>query len=271
MSISSRTALGYPSMDEVVGVIGLGAMGGPMAANLERAGYRVAGYDVRGHGSAGSVEEVAERATRAVLVIVRTRPQVEEVVSRLRRPGLDVVVMSTIDPTTMERLGSDLAARGLTAVDAPISGGVAGAEAGTLTIMASGDPAAVERCRPLFQAMGSHLFVIGERVGLGQAVKLANQLMLAAHMVACGEAVRMVSDYGLAPEQVLPVIERSTGGSWVAANWRTVEGWWREGGSGGSLGIIHKDLRTLLGDAGERGVPLPLTALSFQELLRPGR
>ncbi|HLH70833.1 MAG TPA: NAD(P)-dependent oxidoreductase [Candidatus Dormibacteraeota bacterium] len=258
-------------MDDVVGVIGLGAMGAPMAANLERAGHRVAGYDVRGHGNAGSVEEVAERATRAVIVVVRTRTQVEEVVSRLRRPGLDVVVMSTIDPTTMERLGSDLATRGLNAVDAPISGGVAGAVAGTLTIMASGDPAAIGRCRPLFEAVGSDLFVIGDRVGLGQAVKLANQLMLAAHMVACREAVRLAGAYGLTPEQVLPVIERSTGASWVAANWRTVEGWWREGGSGGSLGIIHKDLRTLLDDTGERGVPLPLTALSFQALLEAWR
>src|SRR5579884_109918 len=113
VSISSRTALGYRSMDQVVGVLGLCAMGAPMAANLERAGYRVAGYEVRGHGTARSIAEVGERATRAVIVVVRTRPQVEEVVSRLRRPGLDVVVMSTIDPTTMERLGSDLAARGL--------------------------------------------------------------------------------------------------------------------------------------------------------------
>jgi 3-hydroxyisobutyrate dehydrogenase-like beta-hydroxyacid dehydrogenase len=255
-------------MDQVVGVIGLGAMGAPMAANLERAGYQIAGYDVRGHGSVRSVEEVAERATRAVLVIVRTASQVEDVVSRLRRPGLDVVVMSTIDPTTMERLGSVLAAQGLTPVDAPISGGVAGAEAGTLTIMASGDPAAIERCRPLFRAMGSNLFVIGDRVGLGQAVKLANQLMLAAHMVACGEAVRMVMGFGLSAEQVLPVIERCTGSSWVAANWRTVEAWWRDGGSD-SLAIIHKDLRTLLCDTGERRMPLPLTALSFQELLQP--
>ncbi len=251
-------------------MIGLGAMGAPIAANLERAGYQVAGYDVRGHGGMGSVEEVAEHATRTVLVIVRTAPQVGQVVSQLRRPGLDVVVMSTIGPTTMERLGSDLAARGLTPVDAPISGGVAGAEAGTLTIMASGDLAAIERCRPLFQAIGSNLFVIGDRVGLGQAVKLANQLMLAAHMVACGEAVRMVSGYGLSPEQVLPVIERSTGSSWVAANWRTVKAWWGEGGSD-PLGIIHKDLRSLLGETGERGLPLPLTALSFQELLQARR
>src|SRR5438270_11288232 len=95
------------AMPDVVGVVGLGAMGAPMAASLERAGYAVAGHDVRGAGSAGSVAEVAALATRAVIVLVRTRPQVEDVVARLDRPGLDVVVMSTVDPGTMARLAAE--------------------------------------------------------------------------------------------------------------------------------------------------------------------
>src|SRR5215472_16492106 len=138
-------------------------MGAPMAANLVRAGYEVAGYDVRGTGDATSVAEVAARAGRAVIVVVRTRPQVEEVAAQLDRPGVDVIVMSTIDPGAMERLAADLAARGMTAVDAPVSGGVAGAEAGTLAIMAAGPSAAIERCRPLFDALGGATFVIGEQ------------------------------------------------------------------------------------------------------------
>lgn len=237
-----------------------------MAANLERAGYEVAGYDVAGHGSDSSVEAVAARATRAAIILVRTRPQVEEVVGRLDRPGLDVVVMSTIDPTTMERLARDLAGRGMTAVDAPVSGGVAGAEAGTLTIMAAGDPQAVERCRPLFEAMGKSISVIGERPGMGQGVKLANQLMLAVHMLACQEATRLAAEHGLGPEQVLPVIERSTGASWVAANWETVLGWWRDYEPGGPLDIIVKDMRSLLTDAAERRLPLPVAGLALQRL-----
>src|SRR6266700_17706 len=162
----STIAVRLAAMGEVVGVIGLGAMGRPMAANLERAGFEVAGYDVRGGGAAGSVAEAAARATRSLIVLVRTRPQVEEVLGQLDRPGLDVVVMSTIDPGTMRRLADSLAERGLTAVDAPVSGGVAGAEAGTLAIMASGDPDAVGRCRPLFEAMGGSIFVIGDRPGM---------------------------------------------------------------------------------------------------------
>ena len=253
-------------MGDVVGVIGLGAMGVPMAANLERAGYEVASYDIRGTGSAGSVAEVAARATRAVIVVVRTRPQVEAVVAQLERAGLDVLVMSTIDPSTMERLAQDLARRGLTALDAPVSGGVAGAEAGTLAIMAAGDSAAVARCRPLLEAVGRSIFVIGDRPGMGQAVKLANQLMLAVNLVAAQEGLRLADEYGLQPENVLPVVERSTGASWAAANWETVLGWWRDYQPGGALDIIVKDLRSLLDDAAERRVPLPVAAVAFQRL-----
>ncbi|HSR25647.1 MAG TPA: NAD(P)-dependent oxidoreductase [Candidatus Eisenbacteria bacterium] len=253
-------------MPDVVGVVGLGAMGAPMAANLERAGFEVAGYDVRGTGGCASVAEVAARATRAVVVLVRTRPQVEDVVGQLGRPGLDVVVMSTVDPGTMARLAAQVAERGMTAVDAPVSGGVAGAEAGTLAVMASGDAAAVERCRPLFEAVGGSLFVIGDRPGMAQAVKLANQLMLAANMVAVHEGLRLAAEHGLRPDDVLPVIERSTGASWAAANWETVAGWWREYRPGGALDIVVKDMRSLLDEAAERRLPLPVAAVALQRL-----
>ena len=253
-------------MGDVVGVVGLGAMGAPMAANLRRAGFEVAGYDVKGTGNAGSVAEVAERADRAAIVLVRTRPQVEQVVAQLDRRGLDVVVMSTIDPGTMQRLAGELAGRGMSAIDAPVSGGVAGAEAGTLAIMAAGDPAAVERSRPLLEAVGSSIFVIGERPGMGQAVKLANQLMLAVAMLAAQEGARLAEEYGLHAEDVLPVVERSTGASWAASNWDTVLGWWRDYQPGGALDIIVKDMRSLLDDAAERRLPLPVAALAFQRL-----
>lgn len=253
-------------MADVVGVVGLGAMGAPMAANLERAGFEVAGYDVRGLGSANSVAEVGARATRAVVILVRTRPQVEEVVAQLDRPGLDVVVMSTIDPGAMERVAAALAARGMTAVDAPISGGVAGAERGTLAIMASGDPLAVQRCRPLFEAVGESIFVIGDRPGMGQAVKLANQLMLTVAMLGVQEGVRLAEQYDVAADRVLAVIERSTGGSWAASNWEAILGWWRDYQPGGTLDVILKDMRALLDGAADRHLPLPVAALAFQRL-----
>jgi 3-hydroxyisobutyrate dehydrogenase len=253
-------------VSDVVGVVGLGAMGAPMAANLVRAGFEVAGHDVRGTGSAGSVAEVAERASHAVIVLVRTRAQVVEVVGHLDRPGLDVVVMSTVDPGTMQRLAGDLARRGMTVIDAPVSGGVAGAEAGTLAIMAAGPAAAIERTRPLFQALGSSIFVIGDQPGMGQAVKLANQLMLAVAMLAAEEGTRLAEEYGLRAEDVLPVIERSTGASWAASHWDSVLTWWRDYEPGGALDIIVKDMRSLLDDAAERRLPLPVAALAFQRL-----
>ncbi len=256
-------------MGDVVGLVGLGAMGSPMGANLERAGYTVASFDIRGTGSAGSVSEVAAHAARTVIVLVRTRPQVEDVVAQLDRPGLDVLIMSTIDPSTMARLAQDLGQRGMTAVDAPVSGGVAGAEAGTLAIMVAGDAAAVERSRPLLEAMGRSIFVIGDRPGTGQAVKLANQLMLAANLLAAQEGLRLAGEYGLHPEDVLPVIEQSTGASWAAAHWDTVLTWWRDYQPGGALDIIVKDMRSLLDDAAERRLPLPVAALAFQRLLSP--
>ncbi len=250
----------------VVGVIGLGAMGAPMAENLRRAGHTVAGYDVNGSGDARSVAEVAKRAERTVIVLVRTAAQVHSVVHEIDLAGLDVVVMSTVSPSTMNRLNALCQARAMTLVDAPVSGGVAGAEAGTLTIMASGDPAAVERSRALFEILGGRLFVIGEQPGQAQAVKLANQLMLAVCLFAAQEGVKLAEDYGLSAAQVLPVIGTSTGASWAAANWETVLGWWREYEPGGALDIISKDLRTLLADAADRGLALPTAALAFNRL-----
>ena len=250
-----------------VGVIGLGSMGMPMAESLRRAGHEVAGFDVAGKGDCGSVEEVVQRAERAVIVLVRTTPQVLSVVHEIdpERP-LDVIVMSTVSPAAMSRVDALCEARGLTALDAPVSGGVAGAEAATLTVMVSGNPEAIERSRPLFDVLGQRTFVIGEHAGQAQAVKLANQLMLAVCMFAAQEGVKLAEQYGVRPDQVLPVIASSTGASWAAANWDVVLGWWRDYQPGGALDIISKDLRTLLVDAAERELPLPTAALAFNRL-----
>ena len=94
----------------------------------------------------------------------------------------------------------------------------------------------------------------------------ANQLMLAVSMLAAQEGLRLAGEYGLQPEDVLPVIERSTGASWAAANWETVLSWWRDYQPGEALGIIVKDMRSLLDDAAERHVPLPVAAVAFQRL-----
>jgi 3-hydroxyisobutyrate dehydrogenase-like beta-hydroxyacid dehydrogenase len=232
----------------VVGFVGLGAMGGPMAANLARAGFEVAAFDVDPTRvrepllRCDSVTQVCDRADSVLLSIVRTLPETEAVAAEVRRRGLLLVVMSTINPTAMARIAGELAERGVEVLDAPVSGGVAGAEAGSLAIMAAGAASALERARPVLDVLGRTVFHVGERPGEAQAVKLANQLMLAANIVGARDGLRLARAHGLAPDQVLPVIAESTGASWVAEHWETVAGWLED--PEGALGIILKDLRS---------------------------
>lgn len=248
-------------------------MGAPMSAHLAEAGYRVAAYDVDparaerpGLNPCDSIEAVCEQATRTVICLVRTLPQTLSVVAGVRRSGLTLIVMSTINPTAMASLADELAGRGIDVLDAPVSGGVAGAEAATLSVMVGGDAKVLESARPILAAMSSNVFHVGERPGAGQAVKLANQLMLAVNMTGVLEAMRLAGSYGLLPEQVLPVIGESTGMSWVSENWEAVRSWWEGHPSGGALDIIHKDLNSLLADAGDRQLSLPAATLAFQLL-----
>jgi len=258
---------------EVVGFIGTGDIGAPMSANLTRAGFRVAAYDANPARTEhawlerqGSVEEVCKVATNTVVSVVRTLPQTLEVVADVQRSGLTLLLMSTINPTAMASIAQELAARGIDVLDAPVSGGVAGAEAGTLSVMVGGRTEVLERVRPILDAMGSNVFHVGERPGDGQALKLANQLMLAVNMLGVFEGLQLARSYGLDAKQVLPVIGVSTGLSWVSENWDAVAGWWEGHPSGGALDIIHKDLRSLLEDAAERGIDYPVAALAFQLL-----
>jgi 3-hydroxyisobutyrate dehydrogenase-like beta-hydroxyacid dehydrogenase len=258
---------------EVVGFIGIGDMGEPMSASLVRAGYRVAAYDVdpariehEGLERHSSVADVCDAATQTVICLVRTLPQTLEVVGGVHRSGLTLVIMSTINPTAMASIAEELAGRGIDLLDAPVSGGVGGAKAATLSVMAGGRPEVLERVRPILTAMGRNVFHVGERPGDGQAVKLANQLMLAVNMLGVFEGLKLVDSYGLRPGQVLPVIAESTGMSWVGENWEAVRGWWEGHPSGGALDIIYKDLRSLLGDAADRQISYPIAALAFQLL-----
>lgn len=258
---------------EVVGFIGLGDMGAPMSANLVKAGYRIAAFDVDparietgGLERHASVDSVCEAASQTVICVVRTLPQTLDVVAGVRRSGLTLVIVSTISPTAMASIAEELAARGIDVLDAPVSGGVAGAKAATLSVMAGGRLEILERVRPILVAMCANIFHVGERPGDGQAVKLANQLMLAVNMLGVFEALKLVNSYGLSAEQALPVIGESTGMSWVGENWEAVRGWWEGNPSGGALDIINKDLRSLLDDAADRQISYPVAALAFQLL-----
>jgi 3-hydroxyisobutyrate dehydrogenase-like beta-hydroxyacid dehydrogenase len=265
-----------------VGFIGLGVMGGPMSANLVKAGFDVVGFDTNperrsqaaaaGVQPASSCAEVAQRSGQSVISIVRTWEDTHEAVYggdgllQGARKGMTLVVMSTLDPSSMQRLAEDLAAAGLEAVDAPVSGGRAGAEAATLSIMASGPPGALERMRPLLEAMGKNVYVLGDRAGMGQAAKLADQLLLGINMLGAYEGLRVAAQHGVDEQVLMELLSVSTGGGWVTRNWDRVRAFWQDPAGHNDLAIIIKDLRSALKEGDQRELPMPVTALAFQLL-----
>ena len=267
---------------ETVGFVGLGVMGGPMAANLVRAGFRVAGFDTDPgrHSEAvtagvevkGSCAEVARAAGGVVISIVRTWQDTQAAVfgpdgvAEGGRQDLVLLVMSTLDPSSMSRLATDLAGRGVTAVDAPVSGGRAGAENASLSIMASGPAPVLERVRPILEAMGRNVYVVGDRPGMGQAAKLANQLMLGVNMLAAHEGLMIAQRHGVDEDQLMELLSVSTGGSWVTKNWDRIRTFWRDPEGHNDLAIITKDLRSALKEGDEQELSMPVTAVAFQRL-----
>jgi len=266
-----------------VGLLGLGEMGLPMASRLVQGGWRVVGYDVReetlaravaaGVQRAGSPAEVAQTVDQTIVSIVRTLPQTEAVLFgadglvSANRPALDVAVMSTLNPAAMARLAERAAGHGVTLVDAPVSGGRAGAEGGTLAIMLAGEPAALQRMQPVLELLGTNRFVLGERAGMGQAAKLANQIMLTASLLGVAEGLTLARSFGLDADAVLPIIGVSTGNSWAVQNWTTARRFWETYQPGATLDVLVKDLRSVQSCAEDAGLSLPVSARVLEQIL----
>lgn len=211
----------------VVGFIGLGTMGRHMARNLLKAGHRVVFYARRPEvvaefiGAGGVPTEspaAVAREADIVLTIVTADAQVREVtlgpqgVIHGAAPGKLLVDMSTISPRTIREVAHQLAARGMATLDAPVSGGPWGAEAGTLSIMVGGDAAHLDRARPVLEAMGKHIFHLGP-LGAGQTVKLVNQLLAGGVMALIAEGLVLGKKAGLDPAAMADVISVSSGNS----------------------------------------------------------
>jgi 3-hydroxyisobutyrate dehydrogenase len=216
-------------MFESVGFIGVGMMGTPMMKNLVGAGYRVIAYDIdpealrRAEGggaeAASSLKEVAERCD-PIITILPTSDDVEEVVlgpggvmehGRERQVLID---MTTAHPSSTKKITEALAEEGMRMLDAPVSGGVAGAEKGTLSIMVGGDADLFELCRPLFEAMGGNIFHMGG-VGSGHTMKAVNNFLSACTMTATSEAMALATKAGLEPGRVIEVLQVSSGRSYA--------------------------------------------------------
>jgi 3-hydroxyisobutyrate dehydrogenase-like beta-hydroxyacid dehydrogenase len=211
-------------MSEPLGFVGIGRMGLPMAGRLLDAGFKLVIHDTdaavlapllsRGAERAGSAAEVAS-AAETVLVSLPT-PWVVRAVA-LGKDGISAgskvktfVDLSTTGPRVAIEVATALAAKGIVAVDAPVSGGVIGAEKGTLAIMVSCAPALSARLEPMLRAMGK-VFFVGERPGMGQTMKLANNLMSATALAITSEAMVMGVKAGLDPQVMLDVINAGSG------------------------------------------------------------
>ena len=266
-------------MSKKIGFVGLGTMGLPMAVNLNKAGFEVIGYDAfegsrqkakaAGITIAETLRGVAQQSDDAIVSMVRDYAQNVDVI--LGEDGLlsanpkklTIIVMSTLDPDTMNELGQQVEEHSdVKLIAAAVSGGSTGAEAGTLSIMTSGPEDRVTAARPYFDAVGSNVFYYGKKPGNSQAAKLVNNLILGINMNAVAEGLRFGAQYNLPQDELLNLFRVSTGDSWVARNWDSVSEWTADT----ALAVLLKDLKAAHLKGLERNVAMPFNALSSTQL-----
>jgi 2-hydroxy-3-oxopropionate reductase len=262
---------------ERIGVIGLGIMGRPMARNLLQAGFsltvhnrtpaKAAELEAEGATPAASPAEVASQAGLVITMLpgpaeVQTVMTGEDGVLAGARPGTLVVDTSTSSPALARELAERARPGGVQLLDAPVSGGPEGAQGGTLSIMVGGEPADVERARPVLEVLGATVVHVGGH-GAGQVVKACNQIVVALIIQAVSEALVLGAKAGADPAAVLRVL---SGG--MAANrlleLRSAKLLEHDFRPGGRVRYHHKDLGIALATARELGVALPATALVDQ-------
>ena len=260
-----------------VGYIGLGLMGKPMARNILKAGFPLVVHNR----SRSAVDElVAEGATaawtpaevaRQVDIIITNLPDSPDVemvalgkdgVIEGAHEGLIFIDNSTIKPATARKIATGLAEKGVSALDAPVSGGDIGAINGTLTIMLGGDESALEKAMPILEAMGKSITLVGD-AGAGQIAKVCNQIMVAAQMVGMAELLIVAQKAGADPEKVVQAIKGGAAQCWALdiKPPRLFDGN-REPGF--KAYMQAKDLNIVLDTAREYGVPVPGTAINTQ-------
>jgi 2-hydroxy-3-oxopropionate reductase len=265
-------------MAQVIGFIGLGIMGRPMARNLLKAGYSLVVHSR----SRGPVDEIVKTGATAaasprdvaaqcdvLITMLPNSPDVEQValgpsgILEGARRGLIFADMSTISPIVSQKVGQALAAKGVAMLDAPVSGGEKGAVDGALSIMVGGDKAVFERVLPVFQAMGKTITLLGP-LGFGGFTKLANQIIVAVNLTALAEALTLGKKAGLDRELLLTALAGGLAGSkcldqkkpnYVSNTYNP----------GFKVDLHYKDLGLIMESARALGVPLPATAV-VQEL-----
>ncbi|WP_108880126.1 NAD(P)-binding domain-containing protein [Anderseniella sp. Alg231-50] len=259
-----------------IGFIGLGAMGLPMAVNLVKAGHEVTAFDFNeralkafaGHGGlvAGSAAEAAKAADFFVLMVVNG-DQADDVLFGAGKAveklpsGACVIASCTQPPAQARALGDKLGQHQLTLVDAPVSGGVGGAETGTLTIMSSCPAHVFEKAKPVLDVVGRNVFHVGEDHGAGSTAKLVNQLLCGVHIAAAAEALQLAEAAGVDPKSVFDIVSVSAASSWML-NDRGPRMLEDDPEVRSAVDIFVKDLGIVLdhGRAARHGLPLSAAA-----------
>ena len=257
-----------------IGFVGLGNMGEPMVRRLAAAGHAVRGYDVAAQARdrltdapgvtlAVTPAEVADGAD-VIILMLPDSPVVEQVLlgdgllDRVKPPTV-VVDMSSSEPARTRALAELAASRGVTLVDAPVSGGVVGARAGSLTIMTGGPAEVLTELQPVLNVLGAKVVHAGDIAGAGHAVKALNNLMSAAHLLVSSEAMLAGQAFGLDPAVMLDIVNGSSGRSGS-----TETKWPRyilpaSFDSGFSIAFMVKDMKIALELAEDAGLPAPLS------------
>ena len=268
-----------------VAFIGLGNMGGPMAVNLGKAGHQLRVFDL----SKGACDQAAAAGLAVAASAAEAVADAEVVISMLPasrhvealylgngsdagllqaiRPGSLVIDCSTIAPDSSRKVANAAAGKGFPMLDAPVSGGTAGATAATLTFMIGGEADAVERARPLLEAMGKNLFHAGA-AGAGQVAKVCNNMLLGVLMVGTSEAIALGLANGLDPKVLSEIMRRSSGGNWALEKYNPLPGVMenvpasRNYAGGFGTDLMLKDLGLAMESALATGTATPLGSMA---------
>jgi 3-hydroxyisobutyrate dehydrogenase len=265
-----------------VAFLGLGNMGLPMALNLIKAGHRVQGFDLVQtqldifKAAGGIATRSASEAAADAEVIISMLPASRHVEAlylgdsgllAMANPRALLIDCSTISPKVSQAIAAAAKAQGFAMIDAPVSGGTAGAQAGTLTFMVGGDAPAVERARPLLEKMGKNIFHAGDS-GSGQTVKVCNNMLLGIQMLGTSEALRLGIANGMDPKVLSDIMSKSSGRNWVLELYNPCPGVMEsvpssKGYAGGfGVDLMLKDLSLATENAGDLEASIPLGELS---------
>jgi len=265
-----------------VGFIGLGNMGGPMAINLIKAGFSVSVFDL----VPTSVERLTAAGAQAAATAADAVQNVDVVVSMLPAskhveslylgeagllskiaPGTLIIDSSTIAPESTRKVADAANARGLSMIDAPVSGGVAGAQGGTLTFIVGGSDTALAQARPLLEAMGKNIFHAGD-AGAGQVAKICNNMLLSVLMSGTAEALQLGVNNGLDPSVLSDIMRKSSGGNWALEVYNPYPGVMetapasRDYEGGFLVDLMIKDLGLAMASALDTGTATPMGSLA---------